>query len=83
MPVDPTRVDEFDPARVPTVGQLLKEIDEAMLINSEDGPEGTQQFPGKSFVHRSGEGMTMVCSIITPTPTNSVRRDVVEPHFLT
>ena len=29
VPVDPERVDEFDPARVPTVGQLLRELDTA------------------------------------------------------
>jgi len=59
VPVDPTRVEEFDPARVPTVGQLLKEIDEAMVINSE---EGAQNLPGK-FVplsHEQGEGMAAI-----------------------
>lgn len=62
VPVDPTRIEEFDPARVPTVGQLLKEIDEAMVVNNEDGTEGVQ-LPGKSFFglcrsHEPGEGMT-------------------------
>jgi DNA primase small subunit len=27
VPVDPQRIDEFDPERVPTVGQLLHELD--------------------------------------------------------
>jgi len=27
VPVDPERIDEFDPEGVPTVGQLLKELD--------------------------------------------------------
>lgn len=27
VPVDPERVGEFDPERVPTVGQLLRELD--------------------------------------------------------
>lgn len=49
MPVDPTRIDEFDPAQVPTVGQLLTEIDEAMAIAGEDSAEGAQRFPGKPF----------------------------------
>jgi DNA primase small subunit len=49
VPVDPTRIDEFDPATVPTVGQLLKEVDEAMVINNEDGAEGAQHLPGKSL----------------------------------
>ncbi|THH21135.1 hypothetical protein EW146_g368 [Bondarzewia mesenterica] len=29
VPVDPERIDEFDPERVPTVGQLLRELDAA------------------------------------------------------
>jgi hypothetical protein len=49
VPVDPTRIEEFDPAKVPTVGQLLKEIDEAMVINNEDGAEAGQHIPGRSF----------------------------------
>ena len=47
MPVDPTRIDEFDPVKVPTVGQLLKEIDETMVVHNEDGAEGAQRLPGK------------------------------------
>lgn len=27
VPVDPERIDEFKPERVPTVGQLLRELD--------------------------------------------------------
>lgn len=62
VPVDPTRIEEFDPAKVPTVGQLLKEIDDAMVINNEDGAEGTQHVPGKSLFglcrsHELGEGV--------------------------
>lgn len=49
MPVDPTKIDEFDPVKVPTVGQLLKEVDEAMVVNSEDGAEAAQPLPGKSL----------------------------------
>ncbi|EIW78466.1 prim-pol domain-containing protein [Coniophora puteana RWD-64-598 SS2] len=29
VPVDPSRIDEFDPVKVPTVGQLLRELNEA------------------------------------------------------
>lgn len=29
VPVDPERIDEFDPEGVPTVGGLLRELDEA------------------------------------------------------
>ena len=31
MPVDPTQVHEFDPEGVPTVGQLLRELDNATV----------------------------------------------------
>ncbi|KAH7923084.1 prim-pol domain-containing protein [Leucogyrophana mollusca] len=37
VPVDPSRVDDFDPSAVPTVGGLLREINE----NGESGGEGT------------------------------------------
>jgi len=50
VPVDPTRIEEFDPAKVPTISQLLKEVDEAIVINSEHGTEEAQQLPGKSFL---------------------------------
>lgn len=53
VPVDPTRIDEFDPAKVPTVGQLLKEIDEAMVVNAEDGAEGAHHLPGKLLFSQS------------------------------
>ncbi|WVQ79375.1 hypothetical protein IAT38_001472 [Cryptococcus sp. DSM 104549] len=36
VPVDPARVEEFDPATVPTVGQLLNQLD-----NIKTEPEGT------------------------------------------
>ena len=88
VPVDPTRVEEFDPAKVPTIGQLLKEIDEAAVINSEDGAEGAQHIPGKSFFvlislalrggalfFESCEGMIANCSIPT-----SIDFDVLAWH---
>ncbi|TFK48985.1 prim-pol domain-containing protein [Heliocybe sulcata] len=39
VPVDPDQVDDFDPEEVPTVGQLLKELDETM---AQDSPEGEE-----------------------------------------
>lgn len=30
MPIDPSRVDDFDPEKVPTAAQLLGELDSAM-----------------------------------------------------
>jgi len=42
VPVDPSKVDEFDPERVPTVGQLLREIDAAGVAKSQETPSGTR-----------------------------------------
>ncbi|KAJ8520310.1 hypothetical protein ONZ45_g2848 [Pleurotus djamor] len=38
VPVDPDRVDEFDPAAVPTLGKLLKELDALHTAGSSDPP---------------------------------------------
>jgi DNA primase small subunit len=35
VPVDPRKVDEFDPENVPTVAGLLKELDEATTMDAE------------------------------------------------
>ena len=37
VPVDPERIEEFDPERVPTVTQLLHELD---TIKSDEGQAG-------------------------------------------
>lgn len=34
VPVDPRTVDEFDPSKVPTIGQLLSEIDNAAPVDN-------------------------------------------------
>ncbi|KZT25632.1 prim-pol domain-containing protein [Neolentinus lepideus HHB14362 ss-1] len=39
VPVDPEHIDEFDPERVPTVDQLLKELDETMVQDSPENEE--------------------------------------------
>lgn len=39
VPVDPDRIEEFDPERVPTVGQLLRELD-AVKAGSPSPTEG-------------------------------------------
>ena len=43
VPVDPETVDTFDPANVPTVGQLLQELDATKVQDSsaEDTRSGT------------------------------------------
>ena len=47
VPVDPEHIDEFDPGSVPTVGQLLRELDD---LGKADG-EGdfTEHHSGISF----------------------------------
>lgn len=36
VPVDPSKVDDFDPTKVPTVGQLLRELDKPRMKSDED-----------------------------------------------
>lgn len=36
VPVEPSQVDEFDPAGVPTVGQLLRELDQTHAESMEE-----------------------------------------------
>jgi DNA primase small subunit len=39
VPVDPLKVDEFDPEGVPDVGMLLKELDEAGKMEVDESGE--------------------------------------------
>lgn len=51
MPVEVSKIDEFEPTAVPTVGQLLRELDRpsghagAGTVKGEDGNEKVE--PGK------------------------------------
>lgn len=47
VPVDPSRIDDFRPERVPTVGQLLRELDE---IATTDQAEAAEHHSGRPFV---------------------------------
>ena len=93
VPVDPAEIDEFDPVKVPTVGQLLKEVDEAMVVNNEDGGEGTQTFPGQPLSQRT---ITIPCTPFTHKLLSSEYRSTSlltsyvftdhfppSPHFIT
>ncbi len=60
VPVDPARVEEFDPAHVPTVDQLLKELDafrSQETVNDEDKQtnETTPQHSGTFTLCRQQE----------------------------
>ncbi|KDQ53280.1 hypothetical protein JAAARDRAFT_197450 [Jaapia argillacea MUCL 33604] len=39
VPVDPQLIDDFDPEKVPTVGQLLKELDKVVTTQDMEGAE--------------------------------------------
>jgi DNA primase small subunit len=51
VPVDPERIEEFDPEHVPTVGQLLQELD-AIKLSDSPAPDGGE--------HHSGANLDMV-----------------------
>lgn len=53
VPVDPDRIEEFDPEAVPSVGQLLRELDAV----TEDTTASTTE-------HRSGESMLALRSVL-------------------
>lgn len=53
VPVDPLRVDQFDPETVPTVGQLLRELDdsgESMDATAENGHQPHHSGEERIFV---------------------------------
>lgn len=48
VPVDPAHVDEFDPEAVPSVGQLLRELNNVPKLESD-------------VEHHSGTSLTCLC----------------------
>lgn len=48
VPVDPERIDEFDPDTVPTVGQLLQELDAAKAESGTEEHSGGSSVPAHS-----------------------------------
>lgn len=57
MPIDPKRISEFDPEEVPTVGQLLRELDSMVRGEDQDMEE-----------HHSGLfNLTNRCNVLTHT----------------
>jgi DNA primase small subunit len=46
VPVDPEKVEEFDPETVPTVAQLLRELDSIPTATSSDG-SGSEHHSGQ------------------------------------
>lgn len=50
MPVDPSKIEEFDPETVPTVGQLLHELNNVAAARSE----------GDAAEHHSGKAVVLL-----------------------
>ncbi|KAJ2931320.1 hypothetical protein H1R20_g5863, partial [Candolleomyces eurysporus] len=41
VPVDPQTIDKFDPEKVPTIGQLLSELDQLIAVDGQENQPGT------------------------------------------
>lgn len=65
VPVDPEHIDEFDPERVPTVGQLLKELDESIAQDSAEGEDRHSGLSRCSMSVASQSWLTMIMQIGT------------------
>jgi DNA primase catalytic subunit len=72
VPIDPELVDDFDPEKVPTVGQLLRELDEAAeqrKQDQDDAMEGTgdgkerEARGGMLHAFRAGLGIDLHCRL--------------------
>jgi DNA primase small subunit len=62
VPVDPARIDDFNPETVPTVGQLLRELDEAVVHHKEDKDTMDTDADSKEKVVKAGEpGFLLTC----------------------
>lgn len=66
MPVDPVNVDDFDPEQVPTVGQLLRELDAAAAQRREENG-GNMEVDGeaKDKEMRSGTEIAELGLVLT------------------
>jgi DNA primase catalytic subunit len=58
VPVDPAKVDDFDPEKVPTVGQLLRELDAAAAQRREENGN-TMEVDGETKDKEMRSGMTV------------------------
>jgi len=63
VPVDPERIDEFDPELVPTVGQLLRELD---ATTSESTGTAGEEHSGPFFSSSSPTGSNRVDGSLCP-----------------
>lgn len=69
VPVDPETVDKFDPAAVPTVNQLLRELD-ALGTAKKDAMEadGEEAKDGESFSPKANKALLTVIRKIGRVP---------------
>lgn len=66
VPIDPAKIDDFDPEVVPTVSQLLRELD---AIGKDDDSMGE---------HYSGTSLFFVFSVTSLQGNNRLGEDVIE-----
>ena len=76
VPIDPETIDEFDPQLVPTVGQLLRELDAA-------APESTGEgHSGLSFLWRPADQLIAYCVSDWERTSLKPYVDMLENHAL-
>ena len=63
MPVDPSEVENFDPAGVPTVGQLLRELDQTHSGSLPEDVKMEEESQEDKAVKRSEPGEALLLSI--------------------
>lgn len=61
VPVDPSTIDDFNPERVPTVGQLLRELDE---VGANPSGEGAERHSGRSHFTSLGKAAILITTAL-------------------
>lgn len=85
MPVDPKAVHDFDPDAVPTVGQLIRELNEAaasaQLVKGEEGTqeEGKREAVGASSEHHTSSTSWALAESQTSCWTTDWRQTSLKP----
>ena len=62
MPVDPSEVENFDPSSVPTVGQLLRELDQTHTDSPPEDVKMEEESQEEKLAKRSETGKVLLLS---------------------